>query len=453
MQAVPHATEPAEFPSDHAWTPYRPRLLQVLRRGVRNSILPVVEEAKRVGGDHVELRLPGLRIYLVSDPESIEYVLVRARQTYIRGEPSWSYARRGLGDGLICSDGELHQRQRRRIQPAFQPRRIERYAETVTEITQRTAQEWGARAGSEVDLNADMMRLTMLIIARVLAGIDLSGRVERLADAVTTINLAAMSLDASLLGLLAWIPTKMSRAVKRAVRDMDDFVYPLLRERRRSGIDQGDLLSALLEVDPDDKQVRDEMVTLFGAGHETTANLLSWTWYLLAQNPQVEERLHAELARVLGGRAPGFADLDKLPYTEKVILESMRIYPPVWETGRLAVEADRIDGRPVPARALVGTLPYLVHRDPRWYPDPMRFDPERFTPEASRARPRFAYFPFGGGDRRCVGEAFAMMEGKLILATLAQSFRPRLIPGHVVELEPMVSLRPKGGLPMVLDKR
>lgn len=448
-----------------AWNVQRVRYGPLLRHG-RLALLPELERVHREGGDFVELRVMGsFRFFVVSDPEAIEQLLVRKHRNMIRGEPEWTHLRRALGDGLVTSDGELHRRQRRLILPAFQPRRVAQYAETVGEVTGRMAQDWEARCDQVVDVNAEMMRLTMLVISEVLFGLDLSVHAGPLSRAVTAINAATVTVDLSLAGYWPWAPTRANRELRRSIRYVDQLFARIVEDRRASHEDHGDVLSLLLGAqaeradgagaDPPltDRQIRDEIVTLFAAGHETTANMLSWTWMLLARNPDAEARLHAELDAVLSGRPPRFEDLPKLEYTERVLRESMRLYPPVWGNQRLAEQADVITGRPVPARAQIAAVPWLVHRDARWFPDPLRFDPDRFLPEAVRERPHFAYFPFGGGDRRCIGESFAEMEASLVLATLAQRFTPRLDPTHEVVPEPMVSLRPWRGLPMKLVPR
>jgi cytochrome P450 len=261
--------------------------------------------------------------------------------------------------------------------------------------------------------------------------------------------------------LLEKLPLPPRRRFERARARLDAVIYRIIEEHRREGRDRGDLLSTLLHaVDEEgdrtgmtDEQLRDEVMTIFLAGHETTANALSWTWYLLSQHPEVEAKLHAELAEVLAGRPPTAEDFPRLRYTEMVVAESMRLYPPAWAVGRLALEDHEVGGYLIPRGALVLVSQYVMHRDPRFFPDPERFDPERFTPEAKSARPQFSYFPFGGGPRRCIGEGFAWMEGVLILATLARRWRLRLVPGTDVRTEPRITLRPKGGIQMSVNRK
>jgi cytochrome P450 len=444
------------------WADYRPRLASGIWRGVRAALLPELEAAKRAAGDFARIRLGAVTLYVVSDPEAIKSVLVTEQRNFIRFEPEGSMLRRAVGNGILTSTGELHRRQRRLMQPLFQPRRIESYAAAMSLEAERLLAEWEPLAGQVVDVHAEMMRVTMLVIARVLFGSDLRAQAEILSEAITAANRSSSSLLQILFkGRLAFLPTRDNRELRRAVRALDSLVYGQIEARRSSGEARDDLLGLLLSARDEepsgapmsDRQVRDELVTLFAAGHETTASLLSWTWSLLAASPEIEARLHAELDRVLAGRTPTFSDLPNLPYTQQVLRESMRLYPPAWTTGRLNLEATRVSGRALPARSFVITSPWLVHRDSRWFPEPERFDPDRFTPESSSGRPRFAYFPFGGGARQCIGQSFAEVEGALLLASFAQRFAPRALDGARVEPEPMVTLRPRNGLVMRLTRR
>ncbi len=434
-------------------------------RAARKGRFELLADAIRRGGDYATVRVGGLvRLYLLHDPAGIRHVLVANQRNYERGEPEKSPLMRALGPGLLLADGEFHLRQRRLINPTFAPKRIAEYAHTAVHYVERTRQEWERATGQVVDMNEEMMHLTMLAIGKVLFDVDLSSDSSTLRRAITEVNQLTSELGFSLVGRLPWLPTPANLRLSRRVREVDRVVYGLIDERRQSGLDKGDLLSLLLAArdeesdDPaadrmTDEQVRNEALILFAAGHETTANMLTWTWYLLAQNPEVEATLHGELDRVLGGRAATFEDLPALPYTEQVLRESLRLYPVAWINGRKALQPDVIEGRELPAGSIVLMSTYYVQRDARWFPDPERFDPERFAPNTPTTRPRFAYFPFGGGVRQCIGQSFAEMEGRLTLASLAQHFTPRLLPGHRVVPEAMITLRPKGGLPMRLVPR
>ncbi|MDP3767798.1 MAG: cytochrome P450, partial [Dehalococcoidia bacterium] len=255
-------------------------------------------------------------------------------------------------------------------------------------------------------------------------------------------------------------PTPTNLRFRRAMRTLDDIVYGMIEARRNNGADKDDLLSMLLEARDEetgegmsDKQLRDEVFTMFTAGHETTAAALAWTWYLLSQHPEAEGRLHNELGSVLSGRTPGLDDLQRLPYTRMVIEETLRLYPPVWSIGRMALREDTVLGYRIPAKGQVLLSSYVTHRHPEFWDEPERFDPERFAPERAASRPRYAYFPFGGGPRQCIGNEFAMMEAQLALATLAQRYRLRLVPGQVVEPEPAVTLRPRHGVMVTVEAR
>jgi cytochrome P450 len=300
----------------------------------------------------------------------------------------------------------------------------------------------------------------MLIVAKCLFNTDVASEADSVGAAITSLLADFNLLDASPLGpLLAKLPTPRQKRRAKNEKTLNTLVYRFIEARRASGEDTGDLLSMLLQsldtegdgTGMDDQQVRDEIMTLFLAGHETTANALSWTFYLLAQNPKAERRLHAELDSVLGNRPPTLADLPRLPYTKMVFSESLRLFPPAWVVGRTATAPDHIGGYTIPKGATVLMSQYLMHRHPVYWDQPDQFKPERFESETDR--PRYAYFPFGGGPRLCIGEPFAWMEGELLIATLAQQWRFKLAPGAMVEPDPSITLRPKYGLPMVLKKR
>jgi cytochrome P450 len=396
--------------------------------------------------------------YLLVHPEHIQQVLVGEHRSFTKGR-ALTEARRILGDGLLTSEGEWHRRQRRLMQPLFVHGCIRTYGEQMVEAGERTAARWPA--GQLLDVHAEMSRLTLGIVARTLFAADVEGEATEIGQALTE---AIEMLNRFMLpfsGLLERLPTATARRLRRARARLDETIYALIAERRASGGDHGDLLSLLLQARDEedrsarmtDQQIRDEAMTIFLAGHETTAVALTWTWYLLSQNSGVETRLHEELARELDGRSPTVADLPRLTYTEQVLAESIRLYPPAWVIGRRAsVDVDLDDYR-IPAGAIVILSPFLTHRDARWYPEPLRFDPDRFTPEQRSLRPRYAYFPFGGGPRVCIGEGFAWMEAQLLLATLAQRVRLRSAEGQQVALHPRVTLRPRGGLPLTVIRR
>jgi cytochrome P450 len=330
------------------------------------------------------------------------------------------------------------------------------------EYAARTGDRW--KAGETRDIADDMMRLTLAVVGKTLFSADVESEAAEIGVALTNILKMFDMMMLPFSEFFEKLPLPSIRRFERSRDTLDTIIYRMIAERRASGRDHGDLLSMLLlaqdeeagageDVQMTDKQVRDEALTLFLAGHETTANALTWTWYLLSQNPDCEARLHAETDQVLQGRTPGFDDFPNLRYTEMVLAESMRLYPPAWGVGRMALHAFELAGIEIPAKAICIMSPYVMHRDKRYYPDPDRFDPERWTPEARQSRPKFAYFPFGGGARVCIGERFAWLEGVLILATIAQRWKLRLQPGHPVDILPLITLRTKHGMRMRIEPR
>jgi cytochrome P450 len=408
-------------------------------------------------GDVAYFHAGPFNAYLLSNPDHIRDVLVTNNANFMKGQ-GIQEMKRLLGEGLLTSEGELHKRQRRLIQPMFHHKRIEGYGHTMVEHARRLSDTWDD--GQVIDVHEQMMRLTLWIVARTLFDTDVEeGGTRQVAEALGTVLDLFDRLTSPLFILLARFGySPEDRRFKEAKETLDRVIYGMIEERRRTG-DRGDLLSTLLsaqEADGDrmsDLQVRDEAMTIFLAGHETTANALTWTWYLLSQHPDVEARLHQELDSILGDRPPTVADLPSLTYTERVLSESLRMYPPAWIVGRRALEAHEVDGYTIPAGSIVVASEYIVHHDPRWFPDPYRFDPDRWVPERVAKRPKFSYFPFGGGQRLCIGEPFAWMEGELLLATIAQRRKLRLVRGHPIGLSPVVTLRPKHGMRMTAHRR
>ena len=413
---------------------------------------------KAAEGDVVRFQLGKLPFYLVSHPDAIKDVLVTQGANFTRGR-ALARAKVLLGEGLLTSEGDFHKRQRRLVQPAFHRQRFAAYGEAMVAEADRFASRW--RDGARIEMDQDMAHLTLSVVGRTLFGADVAataGEVDRaLADILDAARYSRLPVR---IETLARLPLPGIRRFFAARDRLDELVYQLIAERRASGVDHGDLLSMLLAAQDEegdgggmtDTAVRDEAMTLFLAGHETMANALSWVWYLLAKHPEAEARLHAELDAVLAGRLPTAADMPALPYTRMLLSEAMRLYPPVWVIGRRALADCVIGATPVPAGAYVLLSQYLTHRDARFWDDPLAFRPERWA-EGAPDRPKFAYFPFGGGARTCIGEHFAWMEGILTLATLAPRWRARLAPGHREALKPMIVLRPKHGLPMILEAR
>jgi cytochrome P450 len=403
-------------------------------------------------------RLLFLHSFLINKPEYIEHVLLTNHANY--GKTHFLRRILGpiLGQGLLISEGELWRRQRRIAAPAFHNKRIAEFAATFAACTQTTLSRWRSKT-EPFDVAAEMVGLTLDIIARTMFSADLSGEVEavrRLMDVVVATPPSVLDL----LGFPEWLPRREARAYRGAIAAFEALVARFLAQRRADGFDRGDLLSMLLAArDPEtgegmsDKQLRDEILTIFLAGHETTANALSWIWYLLAQHPEAEAKLHEELDGVLGGRMPTYADLAELKWTRMVIEEAMRLYPPAHTIARTALAEDRIGGVRVPASAIITISIYVTHRNPTLWPDPERFEPARFAPAEVARRHRFAYLPFGGGPRICIGNGFAMTEAQVIVAAIAQHYRLRLAPGHVVQPIGLITLRPKNGIWVTLEPR
>ena len=425
---------------------------------MRRDFLGFMRETARTHGDLVPIRFGTRRVLLVSRPDLIDEVLVKRAKAFGKSRIT-KLLRPILGEGLILSEGPLWVRQRRLVQPAFHRNRISAYADVMVGYAAALADRW--RSGETVDAHTEMMRVTQQIVVKTLFDAEAQGDdAHRVADALFVILEDFAARRRSLLPTPEWLPSPANLRARRAIASLDAIVYRIIAERRRSGEDRGDLLSMLLAARDEedgagmtDQQVRDEVMTLFLAGHETTALALSWTWLLLSRAPAVEAALHEELDRVLGERQPTLADLPRLPYLERVLLESMRVYPPVFSTSREAVIPTEVGGYPVQPGTNVLMSQWVVHSDPRWFPEPEAFRPERWADGLLERLPRFAYFPFAGGPRVCVGAAFANMEAALVLATLAQRFRLHLAPGAEVEPRPYVTLRPHPGLPMRLEAR
>jgi cytochrome P450 len=409
-------------------------------------------------GDVVSMRFLYLTAYFLYHPDDIEYVIATNAKNFIKSRNQRSpLFRRLVGNGLLTSEGEVWKRQRRLSQPAFHRHRINAYAETMADYAERTISTW--RGGEIRDIHRDMMRLTLEIVVKTLFNADVSADADKVGRVLSRI-VTPFAAQAT----IKWImdnrlPTITHRRFNRDAREIDAIVYRIINERRRSGQDEGDLLSMLLKAHDEDgghmndQQLRDEVMTIFLAGHETTALTLSWAWYLLAQNSGVEKKFHAELDEVLGGRLPAMADLSRLQYTEMIARESMRLYPPAYALGREAVEECEIGGFRVPAGAQVFMFQWATQRDARFFAQPEEFRPERWTEEFSNSLPKYAYFPFGGGPRTCIGNYFAMMEIVLVLATIGQRFRFSHLPDHPVTLLPAMSLRPKDGIKVTVENR
>jgi cytochrome P450 len=405
-------------------------------------------------GDVVRVRLAHVPVYLLVHPRDIETVLITNAANFTKSADYRALAR-VLGNGLLTSEGEFWKRQRGLIQPAFHRQNILAYAQVMTEAAHRMLVSW--KNEEERNIHDDLMRVTLEIVGQCLYGAEVSGAAEQVGHAMEIV-MGRFVTNASAAMLFPFdIPVFFARREQRAIRELDKIISGIIRERRSSEQPQEDLLEMLLGArDADgnpmsDTQLRDEVMTLFLAGHETTAIALSWACYLIAQNPDIEAKLAEELQSVLGGRVPTPEDLPRLRYTEMVLKETMRLYPAVWGIGRRALEDCELGGYRVPAGSNVFILQWRTQRDARFFPDPDRFDPERWRDDPVRSGkiPRFAYFPFGGGPRVCVGASFAMMEATLLLAMIQQKFHLEIVPGHPIKIFASVTLRPKYGIRVI----
>jgi cytochrome P450 len=407
-------------------------------------------------GDVVHFSFLGQPTYVLNLPEHVEHVMVTRQRNYAKDKLQRVLLREFLGNGLLASEGELWLRQRRLMQPAFHRQRIAAYGALMGEHARRLRDTW--RDGEVRDISADMMKLTLSIVVRCLFGLGVDERAEA---AVGTALARVIDHFATMQALVVpgWVPTPENLRYKAALRQLYETVDDIIQRRRQAGGDTGDLLSMLLQVQDEDgsrmsdQQLRDEALTLMLAGHETTAITLTFCWELLARNPEAEATLHRELATLPSDREPRVEELSALPWTEYVVKESLRLYPPAWSLSREAVEDDELAGWHIPARAMVWVNPWTMHRDPRFFEEPLAFRPQRWAAGLEQRLPRFAWFPFGGGPRLCIGSGFAMMEARLVLATLAQRFRLERVSEGEVELLPSITLRPRHGLPMRLRAR
>lgn len=459
-QAINHTPPNAERPQRTAPGPRGMPLVGMLPEFRRKGLLDMYIDAGRTYGNVVRLQLGPVTQYLLTHPDHIKHVLVDNHQNYCKGR---GYAQIALilGQGLFTSEGKFWQQQRRRLQPPFTAKGVLHFTNEIAQTTDVVRQRWQPMAAQRaaLDIHAEMMRLAMSIIGRTMLSVDVGDEANAVSSAFTYALHFISDRSSGTPSIPQSIPTPANRRFKQSLATIDQFVQAVLNERRR-GSAQDDLLGMMLRAHDDEigtgmtaQQLRDEIITFFFAGHETTAQALSWTWYLLSQHPEAEQKLHAEVDRVLGGRLPTPDDVPNLPYTRMVFEEALRLYPPVYVFVRDALNDDEIGGYRIPKGSMVVFSQYLTHRLPEFWQRPEAFEPERFSPERSADRPRYAYFPFGAGPRTCIGNHFALLEATLILATIAQQYRFRLAPHARVELEPKGTLRPKYGMPMILEAR
>ena len=409
-------------------------------------------------GDVVRSRFLYVHAYFLYNPDDIEILLSTNAKSFRKAQSLRSpFFHRLVGNGLVTSEGDFWRRQRRLAQPAFHRQRISSYGDVMVEYAQRAMANW--QSGETRDIARDMTRLTLEIVVKTLFNSDISNDADHVGEILSGL-VKPFASQATVKWILDnRLPTPGHRRYFKAVSEIDRIVFRIIAERRSNASDEGDLLSMLLQAQDDDgsqmsdRQLRDEVMTLFLAGHETTALALSWSWYLLALHPEAERKFHSELDEVLAGRPPNVSDLPKLKYTEMIAKEAMRLYPPAYAVGREAIEETEIGGYRVPKGTQLFAFQWATHRDPRYFNKPGEFDPERWTSGNSERLPKYAYFPFGGGPRGCIGNYFAMMEIVLLLATIGQRFSFTVDPKYPVEVLPVLSLRPKNGIKVVTAKR
>jgi cytochrome P450 len=427
---------------------------------MRRNPLTFMEELHGKYGDLINYRTLGRQVFMLFHPEMTQDMLITRSRNHHQGRVM-QRSRKVLGNGLLTSEDSFHLRQRRLIQPAFHRQRVFGYGRAMVDYAERHQQRW--RDGEVLDIHQEMMRLTLAIVGKTLFDTDVEGDSQEIGSALNTFMHLFKFAVLPFSEYLERLPIPPVLRMRRARERIDRVIYRFIEERRRTGEDRGDLLSMLLAAEDnetvgegnrmDNDQIRDECVTLILAGHETTANALTWTLYLLAQHPTIAQRLTDQLNQVLGQRAPEPEDYPNLKYAEMVFSESMRLYPPAWGIARTVIEPYEAFGVAFPKDAIILTSQWITHRDPRWYPDPLSFDPERWTVAARAGRPKFAYFPFGAGPRQCIGESFAWMEGVLLLASIVRNWNFSVVPETRVELLPLITLRPKFGMKLRVEKR
>jgi len=424
----------------------------------RSDRLDLFQRVVQEHGDVGAFKVGPRTIVLVNAPDLVQAVLVDHADDFEKTANLRAYGWPVLGNGLLTSENAFHKRQRKLVAPAFQHRRIAAYADVMADYAERLQATWAE--GQELDVAHEMTRLTLWIVGRTLFDADVLGEAEELGAALTAAMQHMIAQFSALVHLPEPWPTPRQRRGRRGVERLDRTVYRMLAARRASGEDRGDLLSMLLQArDEDDgtfmtdRQVRDEAMTLFLAGHETTANALAWIWYLLTQHPDAYSELREEADRVLGGRTPTMADLPNLPFALQVLKEGLRLYPPAYMLGRQATKLVTLGQYELPAGSVVLISPYVLHRRADTFPAPENFRPERFAGDAEKRLPKGAYLPFGGGPRICIGNHFALLEGHLLLATLAQRVSFALVPNQQIETEPLITLRPRHGIKVVVRRR
>jgi len=455
---------------------------KLLRKFMKDPTKTLMEIAHTYG-DICHFKFGRQHIYLLNNSDYIEGILIRDHKNFIKSR-GLQVSKRLLGEGLVTSEGEYHDRQRKLIQPTFHPNRIKAYGDIMTSHAVRMQERWND--GSTLDIHKEMMHVTSEIISKAVLGSDIKAEEDEVGVALQTCMEYFNRLQMPFGELIEKIPiVPINKGYQSAKKKLDSIVYAMIKEHRdnegkgvyhkedrkispKNGymnkptdVISQDLLYTLLQAQDTeagigrmtDLQLKDEVMTIFLAGHETTSNALTWTFYLLSQHPTTDDRLYAELSSVLGDRIPTVEDMPKLEYTEKVFRESMRLYPPAWTLGRKAINDYKVDKYVIPAGSVILMSQYVMHHDSRYFSDPDVFYPDRWTKEMKSNLPRFSYFPFGGGIRGCVGEPFAWMEGILVLATICRQWKMHHDRDHKVGLKPLITLRPKYGMRMKIESR
>jgi cytochrome P450 len=479
--ATPSSDSATSSSSSSSKYPPGPRSIlpnRILRDFIRDPIKTLMHTAYTYG-DIAHFYFGRQHVYLINNPQYIEDILIRSYKNFKKSR-GLQVAKRLLGEGLVTSEGEYHDRQRKIIQPAFHPNLVKKYGEIMTTFAENMSERW--IDGTTLDIHKEMIKVTSSIISKAVLGSDIkSEEGDQVGDALLTCAQYFNHLLTPLGGLIGKIPVlRINKNFQVAKKKLDSIVYEMIKEHRDNenkvvSPRQMDLLYTLLHAQDEeagiermsDSQLRDEVMTIFLAGHETTANALTWTFYLLSQNPDVEAKLYEEICSVLDNnndnknysnnitkkRVPTIKDVPKLEYTEKVFRESMRLYPPAWTLGRQVINDYKVDKYIIPTGSIILMSQYVMHRNPLYFSDPELFNPDRWTKEAKLHLPRFSYFPFGGGIRGCVGESFAWMEGILLIATFCKQWKMHHDINHKAELKPLITLRPKYGMQMKLERR
>lgn len=428
---------------------------------IRRDPLNYFVRTSRDYGDVIPIHMGIERILMINNPEYIKYVLQDNHRNY-RKSKFYGKLRPILGDGMLLSEGETWLRVRRVAQPAFRGKCIRGMAVAITNTTAEMLERWNGicQSNKTLDICPEVMRVTLDVVFRALMTAPLGDRSDAVYNALNTVLREAERRVWELTNLSEYLPTRRNRDFRKALTALSEVVHQVISLRRADTAEHCDLLALLMEAydDPDsplksNRQLRDEVMSFVMGGHETTAAALAWTWYLLAKNPAVERRVWDEVDSVLAGRTPTFDDLESLTYTKMVFQETMRLYPPVWTISRTALDDDKIGNHHIPKNTTVMLCPYAIHRNPRFWRHPEEFDPERFSPQGSDGRHQFAFFPFGGGPRACIGSRFALMEGPLVIAMVAQTYRLELIPGQNITPEPTITLRPREGIRVTIKRR